>query len=103
MILTKDLECFKSFIADVEEAKVPFRILGYQQDEVQAVSIMDGIPRPPRKFTGRLLLCSNMVTVMYRGSLPIEEKPHFSEIIKAYDVRLMNRLTLDESGLVKCE
>jgi hypothetical protein len=44
-----------------------------------------------------------MVTVMYRGSLPIEEKPHFSEILKAYDVRLMDRLTLDESGLVKCE
>ena len=100
MILTKDLECFKSFIADVEEAKVPFRILGYQQDEVPAVSIMDGIPRPPRKFIGRLLLCSSMTTVMYRGSLPIEEKPHFSEILKAYDVRLMNRLTLDESGLV---
>ena len=33
MIVTKDLECFKDFIADVEEAKVSFRILGYLADE----------------------------------------------------------------------
>ena len=103
MILTKDLECFKSFIADVEEAKVPFRILGYLADEAPAVAFFEEGDHPPRSFTGRLLLCSSMVTVMYRGSLPIEEKPHFSEILKAYDVRLMDRLTLDESGLVKCE
>jgi len=53
MILTKDLECFKSFIADVEEAKVPFRILGYLADEAPAVAFfLGGGPPPPGVFEG---------------------------------------------------
>jgi hypothetical protein len=103
MIVTKDLECFKDFIADVEEVKVPFRILGYLADEAPAVTFFEGGDHPPRSFTGRLLLCSSMMTVMFKASLPIEEKPAFNDFLNARNVRLMKRLVLDDNGVVRCE
>lgn len=103
MIVTKDLACFKDFIADVEEAKVPFRILGYLADETPAAAFFEGGDHPPRSFMGRLLLCSSMMTAMFKASLPIEEKPAFNDFLKTYNVRLMKRLTLDDNGMVRCE
>ena len=103
MIVTKDLECFKNFIADVEEAKVPFRILGYLADKAPATVFFEGGDHPPRSFTGRLLLCSSIMTVMFKASLPIEEKPAFNDFLNVHNVRLMKRLSLDDNGVVRCE
>ena len=103
MIVTRDLACFKAFIADVENAKVPFRILGYLADEAPAVAFFEEGDHPPRSFTGRLLLCSSMMSVMFKASLPIEEKLAFNNFLNVHNVRLMKRLSLDDNGVVRCE
>ena len=98
MIMTRNLACFKAFIADVENAKVPFRILGYLADEALAAAFFEEGDHPPRSFTGHLLLCS-----MFEASLPIEEKPAFNDFLNVHNVRLMKRLALDDNGVVRCE
>ena len=100
MIMTRNLACFKAFIADVENAKVPFRILGYLADEALAAAFFEEGDHPPRSFTGHLLLCSSM---MFEASLPIEEKPAFNDFLNVHNVRLMKRLALDDNGVVRCE
>ncbi|MGP1366463.1 MAG: hypothetical protein ACTTKW_03955 [Schwartzia sp. (in: firmicutes)] len=103
MIVTKNLDCFKTFISDAEEAKVPFHLLGYLNDEAPTMTFDGADSQPPRKFLGRLLLCSSIATVMLMAESPIEEKPVFDEFLKTHKVRRMERLTLDNKGVVVCE
>lgn len=103
MVMTRNLASFKAFISDVENAKVPFRILGYLADEAPAVAFFEEGDHPPRSFTGHLLLCSSMMSVMFEASLPIEEKPAFNDFLNVHNVRLMKRLALDDNGVVRCE
>jgi hypothetical protein len=101
VIMTKDLKCFTTFVADVESAKVPFRIMGYQKDRTPMENFY-GNNKPPRSFTARLVLCSSIATVMFNTTMPIEEASIFDDFLQKHNVQIMEKLELKD-GVILCE
>jgi len=102
MILLDDFNQFKMFVDDVKTSATPFRIIGSECDDIPLQTCIDQKARTPVSFSAELLLCSSMATVFLKTSFQSTEKEHFHEFTKAYNVRMVSSLTL-ENGVVRCQ